>query len=72
MKNNMGFQKKLILKKHLKKLDAIYLKKEAEQEFLAQKIDKLKKELTKIKHNERGEGRAVPINMNKYIKSMQG
>ena len=31
MKNNMGFQKKLILKKHLKKLDAIYLKKEAEQ-----------------------------------------
>ena len=72
MKNNMGFQKKLILEKHVKKLDAIYLKKEAEQEFLAQKIDKLKQELTKIKHNERSEGPAVPINMNKYIKSMKG
>ena len=72
MKNNMDSQKKLILEKHLKKLDAVYLKKEAEQEFLAQKIDKLKQELTKIKHNERSEDPAVPINMNKYIKSMKG
>ena len=72
MKNNMIYQKKLILEKHTKKLDTIYLKKEAEQEFLAQKIDKLKKELTKIKHNERNENPAVPINMNKYIKSMNG
>ena len=72
MKNNMDSQKKLILEKHVKKLDAIYLKKKAEQEFLVQKIDKLKKELTKIKHNERNESPAVPINMNKYIKSMNG
>ena len=72
MKNTMSCQKKLILEKHVKKLDAIYLKKEAEQEFLVQKIDKLKKELTKIKHNERSEDPAVPINMNKYIKSMNG
>ena len=72
MKNNMSCQKKLILEQHVKKLDAIYLKKEAEQEFLVQKIDKLKKELTKIKHNERSEDPAVPINMNKYIKSMKG
>ena len=72
MKNNMSCQKKLILEKHVKKLDAIYLKKEAEQEFLVQKIDKLKKELTKIKHNGRSEDPAVQINMNKYIKSMKG
>ena len=72
MKNHISYQKKIILGKHIKKLDAIYLKKEAEQEFLAQKIDKLKKELTKIKHNERSESSAVPINMNKYIKSMKG
>ena len=72
MKNNMSCQKKLILEKHIKKLDTIYLKKEAEQEFLVQKIDKLKKELTKIKHNERSEDPAIPINMNKYIKSMKG
>ena len=72
MQNNMSYQKKLILEKHVKKLDTIYLKKEAEQEFLVQKIDKLKKELTKIKHNERSEDPAVPINMNKYIKSMKG
>ena len=72
MKNNVSPQKKLILEKHIKKLDAIYLKKEAEQEFLAQKIDKLKKELTKIEHNERNESSTVPINMNKYIKSMNG
>jgi len=72
MKNNMSYQKKLILEKHVKKLDTIYLKKEAEQEFLAQKIDKLKKELTKIEHNERNESSTVPINMNKYIKSMNG
>ena len=69
MQNNMSYQKKLILEKHVKKLDAIYLKKEAEQEFLAQKIDKLKKELTKVKHNE---SPTVAINMNKYIKSMNG
>ena len=72
MKNNMSYQNKLILEKHIKKLDTIYLKKEAEQEFLVQKIDKLKKELTKIKHNERSEDPAIPINMNKYIKSMKG
>ena len=72
MKNNMSYQKKLILEKHIKKLDTIYLKKEGEQEFLAKKIDKLKKELTKIKHNERNESPAAPINMNKYIKSMNG
>ena len=72
MKNNISPQKKLILEKYVKKLGAIYLKKESEQEFLAQKIDKLKKELTKIKHNERNESPAVPINMNKYIKSMNG
>ena len=72
MKNNMSCQKKLILEKHIKKLDAIYLKKEAEQEFLAQKIDKLKKELTKVKHNGKNTGFVVPINMNKYIKSMNG
>ena len=72
MKNNMSCQKKLILEKHVKKLDAIYLKKEAEQEFLAQKIDKLKKELTKVKDNGKNTGPVVPINMNKYIKSMNG
>ena len=72
MKNNVSPQKKLILEKHIKKLDAIYLKKEAEQEFLAQKIDKLKKELTKVKHNGKNTGPVVPINMNKYIKSMNG
>ena len=72
MKNNISPQKKLILEKHIKKLDSIYLKKEAEQEFLAQKIDKLKKELTKVKHNERNAGPAIIINMNKYIKSMIG
>ena len=72
MKNNMSCQKKLILEKHIKKLDSIYLKKEAEQEFLAQKIDKLKKELTKVKDNGKNTGPVVPINMNKYIKSMNG
>ena len=72
MKNNMSCQKKLILEKHIKKLDSIYLKKEAEQEFLAQKIDKLKKELTKVKDNGKNTGPVVPINMNKYIKSMKG
>ena len=72
MKNNMSYQKKLILEKHIKKLDTIYLKKEAEQEFLAQKIGRLKKELTKVKHNERNAGPAIIINMNKYIKSMIG
>ena len=72
MKINMIYQKKLFFEKHIKKLDTIYLKKEAEQEFLAQKIDKLKKELTKIEHNERNESSTVPINMNKYIKSMNG
>ena len=72
MKNNMSYQKKLILEKHIKKLDTIYLKKVAEQEFLAQKIDKLKNELTKVKNNERNESPTVAINMNKYIKSMNG